>query len=276
MPDRADFRDLYENTHDHNQTGSGIRAVLSKFMDRLHTLDPVLYKDMVEKGIEPAYFAFRWFSLAMAQVRIYAILCYCLLGADSAQDFDLPDVIRIWDSLLASRVLQTPEVPDYLTDFCCAMLLTVRTDLIQQSFSDNIKMLQQYPSIDISTLLALTLDLRARRRPMTFPSGMLGSSNDDLKGRASSLIQQLQQSASTKLDRPFNLANTRVSSFIPGRSRGTVDSNVQNTDALLTDAGIFPPSEGFEVLPGTEGQAQQIGPNVYHVPKDYRPDTTDR
>lgn len=66
---RSDFRDLYESTHDDDQAGSGISAVLSRFMIRLQVIDAELHQNMVEKGIEPAYFAFRWFSLALAQVK---------------------------------------------------------------------------------------------------------------------------------------------------------------------------------------------------------------
>lgn len=158
----SDCRDLFERTHDHNTSddaGRGVSAVLTRFMDRLKYLDPVLHENMMGKAIEPTYFAFRW---------------YCCL---MAQEFDLPgkcqklvlnvltviDVIRLWDSIFADRCLETSDNPGYLTDFCCALLINVRDELIAQSFADNIKLLQQYPSQDIGPILSLAIDLRKQK-----------------------------------------------------------------------------------------------------------------
>lgn len=144
----SEARDLFERTHDHDQSddaGRGINAVLSRFMDRLQFLDAELHDSMTNQQIEPTYFAFRWFC--------------CMLS----QDFSLPDVIRIWDSIFADRADVNPLRVGYLTDFCCALLINVREKLLYQAFADNIKLLQHYPQQDIGPVLSLTLQLRGRQ-----------------------------------------------------------------------------------------------------------------
>ncbi len=145
----AESRDLFERTHDHD-AGNGIDSVLSRFMERLKMFDYELWSDFNVKEIHPTYFAFRWFT--------------CLL----AQEFSLPDVIRLFDSVLADEKggtdnrIQSGERA-YLMDFCCALLIYIREDLLGGTFSDNIKLLQQYPVADITPLLVLANTLRQRR-----------------------------------------------------------------------------------------------------------------
>lgn len=156
----SEARDLFERTHDHDESddaGRGISAVLSRFMDRLKVLDPELHTAMLNQQIEPAYYAFRWYCCMMAQ------------------EFTLPDVIRLWDSILADRAQPDPAKAGYQTDFCCALLINVRSRLLEQSFADNIKMLQHYPTQDIGTILSLALDLGRRTAPKRSPFPSLSS-----------------------------------------------------------------------------------------------------
>lgn len=65
------------------------------------------------------FYAFRWITL------------FC------AQEFEFPDVIRLWDSLFSD-----PDRFHFLSCFCVAMVCTLRTDLLSNDFADNLKMLQ--------------------------------------------------------------------------------------------------------------------------------------
>ncbi|ETE64822.1 hypothetical protein L345_09408, partial [Ophiophagus hannah] len=73
-----------------------------------------------EQNIKPQFFAFRWLTLLLSQ------------------EFLLPDVIRIWDSLFAddSRF-------DFLLLVCCAMLTLIRDQLLEGDFTVNMRLLQE-------------------------------------------------------------------------------------------------------------------------------------
>lgn len=69
----------------------------------LFTLGPVTGSGSVpqeEQNIKPQYFTFRWLTLLLSQ------------------EFLLPDVIRIWDSLFSDR-----DRFHFLLLVCCAMLM---------------------------------------------------------------------------------------------------------------------------------------------------------
>jgi len=54
-----------------------------------------------------------------------------------SQEFPLPEVLRIWDSLLSDITRS-----DLLIDVCTAMLTLVRDEILQNEFPENMKLLQ--------------------------------------------------------------------------------------------------------------------------------------
>ena len=54
-----------------------------------------------------------------------------------SQEFPLPDVLRIWDSILSDETRS-----EFLINVCCAMLTIVRSDILRNEFPDNMKLLQ--------------------------------------------------------------------------------------------------------------------------------------
>ena len=54
-----------------------------------------------------------------------------------SQEFPLPDVLRIWDSILSDETRS-----EFLIHVCCAMLTIVRNEILQNEFPENMKMLQ--------------------------------------------------------------------------------------------------------------------------------------
>ncbi|RKO85950.1 rab-GTPase-TBC domain-containing protein, partial [Blyttiomyces helicus] len=97
-------------------TDSGIGASMGRLMRALRERDLPLWKDLQLKNIHPAFFAFRWLTVLLTQ------------------EFSLPDVIRLWDSILADVALDNRGTAppsggkregrfEFLIDFCCAMLM---------------------------------------------------------------------------------------------------------------------------------------------------------
>jgi len=109
----------------------GIMGLINKFNTVLNQKDPELWKDFEEKNLNPQYYSFRWLTLLLSQ------------------EFDLPDVLRLWDSLFADSFRF-----QFLLYVCTAMLICVREQLLDGSFADNLKMIQHYPLQDIHIILS--------------------------------------------------------------------------------------------------------------------------
>ncbi|KAJ3290639.1 hypothetical protein HK104_006627 [Borealophlyctis nickersoniae] len=155
--------------------GNGIGSSMARLMKRLRRRDLELWKDFQLKGIDAAFFAFRWLTVLLTQ------------------EFSLPDLIRIWDSMIADLSVDIVEKSsgsplqaaqngdangreghfDFLLDFCCAMLVCKRQDLLAGSFADNVKLLQRtcqteklqnYPVDDINIILRQVFAFREAER----------------------------------------------------------------------------------------------------------------
>lgn len=106
----AEFRDNFIKTLDNSD--SGIGALMSRFSTVLARYDGQVKASLDEKGIKPMFYGFRWLT--------------CLLS----QEFPLPDVIRLWDSLFAKRDRQ-----EYLIYICCSLVCIVRSAIIESGVS---------------------------------------------------------------------------------------------------------------------------------------------
>ncbi|TRY84225.1 hypothetical protein DNTS_026646 [Danionella cerebrum] len=93
--------------------------------------------ERVEQCIRPQYFSFRWLTLLLSQ------------------EFLLPEVIRIWDSLFSHR-----ERFDFLIPVCCAMLILIRDQLLAGDFTSNMRLLQDYPISEVHTILSRAKELQ--------------------------------------------------------------------------------------------------------------------
>ncbi|CAG0889196.1 unnamed protein product [Darwinula stevensoni] len=125
----AEIRDFFIKTLD--DSASGIHGLMSKIERTLESLDRTLWEKLNKQEIRPQYYCFRWFTLLLSQ------------------EFPLPDVIRTWDSLFADE-----KRFDFLMHMCLAMLLLVRDKLLIGDFPSNMKLLQNYPPMDIAVIIS--------------------------------------------------------------------------------------------------------------------------
>lgn len=150
-------RDQFVKQLDHDSR-VGVKATLNILETKLFQVAPDLANDLNKKGLNSAYYAFRWITL---------------LGA---QEFDLPDVIRLWDALLSHTPLYLgsengiPNLSNGLATsplntmimVCVAMLCLTRPVLMSGSFTDNLQLLQSYPPLyDIATIVELAYHIEA-------------------------------------------------------------------------------------------------------------------
>ncbi|CAN7038980.1 unnamed protein product [Brassica oleracea var. botrytis] len=109
------FRDFYCQQLDNSVVG--IRSAITR----------------LSQLVNPQFYAFRWITLLLTQ------------------EFIFFDSLHIWDALLSD-----PEGPlESLLGICCAMLVLVRKRLIAGDFTSNMKLLQHYPTTNISHLFVI-------------------------------------------------------------------------------------------------------------------------
>jgi len=130
----SDIRDFFIKTLDDSATG--IQSMMIRLNNRLNEIDNAVATVLGNQGIKMQYFAFRWLTLLLSQ------------------EFALPDVLRLWDALLTDETRSK-----LLIDVCVSMLFLTRDTLLNNDFASNMKMLQNYPLMDMSLILAKAKEL---------------------------------------------------------------------------------------------------------------------
>ncbi|XP_065188083.1 TBC1 domain family member 13-like [Sycon ciliatum] len=134
----SEIKDNFIKTLD--DSACGIGAMMVQLMELLQKCDKPLHDLLVEKQhLSPQFYAFRWLTLLLSQ------------------EFQLPDLIRLWDSFLAER-----SCFDFLIYTCCAMIVVQRDKLMENDFAHNMKLLQNYPDIDVHVLLRKAIEIKER------------------------------------------------------------------------------------------------------------------
>ncbi|KAI3459680.1 hypothetical protein Pfo_016343 [Paulownia fortunei] len=131
------FRDNFVQQLDNSVVG--IRFTITRLSRLLKEHDEELWRHLeMTTKVNPQFYAFRWITLLLTQ------------------EFNFADSLLIWDTLLSD-----PDGPqETLLQICCAMLIIVRKRLLVGDFTFNLKLLQNYPSTNISHLLYVANKLR--------------------------------------------------------------------------------------------------------------------
>jgi hypothetical protein len=101
------IRDNFMKIYDHSEFGILVR--MQRFLMLLKKIDYEIHYLFEKQKIKPEFYAFRWLTLLLSQ------------------EFRLPDVIRIWDSLFADQERNF----EFLLYICCAMIVSVYDFIIQ-------------------------------------------------------------------------------------------------------------------------------------------------
>eukprot|EP00262_Sarcandra_glabra_P008538 TRINITY_DN22067_c0_g1_i1.p1 TRINITY_DN22067_c0_g1~~TRINITY_DN22067_c0_g1_i1.p1 ORF type:complete len:434 (+),score=52.56 TRINITY_DN22067_c0_g1_i1:112-1413(+) len=133
------FRDHFCQQLDNSVVG--IRSTITRLSQLLKEHDEELWRHLeITTKVNPQFYAFRWITLLLTQ------------------EFNFADSLHIWDTLLSD-----PEGPqETLLRVCCAMLILIRRRLLAGDFTSNLKLLQNYPSTNISHLLYVAEKLCVR------------------------------------------------------------------------------------------------------------------
>uniref|UniRef100_A0A1B6LT36 TBC1 domain family member 13 n=1 Tax=Graphocephala atropunctata TaxID=36148 RepID=A0A1B6LT36_9HEMI len=133
----AEIRDFFIKSLD--EAECGINHLMSRLCDQLKNNDHKIYTRLQQQELCPQYYSFRWLTLLLSQ------------------EFPLPDVLRIWDSLFAD-----PQRFSFLIHICCAMIVILRDQLLAGDFPANVKLLQNFPLTDIQIVLSKAAELAGK------------------------------------------------------------------------------------------------------------------
>lgn len=133
----SEIRDFFIKTLD--ETDHGINEMMNRMLKQLRNDDHDVYFRLQELDLKPQFYSFRWITLLLSQ------------------EFPLPDVLRIWDSLFSDE-----NRFDFLIFVCCAMIVILRKQLLEGDYSSNIKLLQSFPPMDVQIILSKAVDLSKR------------------------------------------------------------------------------------------------------------------
>lgn len=96
----SEIRDFFIKTLDESE--GGIKQKMTKLSCLLKEKDVEVWNRLRDQELYPQYYSFRWLTLMLSQ------------------EFPLPDVCRIWDSVFADE-----NRFKFLVDVCCAMIMLV-------------------------------------------------------------------------------------------------------------------------------------------------------
>ncbi|XP_012940740.1 TBC1 domain family member 13 [Aplysia californica] len=131
----GEIRDFFIKTLD--DAPCGIGSKMNQLMAMVQKYDRPLWQRLEDQELRPQFFAFRWITLLLSQ------------------EFQLPEVLRIWDSLFADK-----DRFDFLIYVCCAMLVSIRHELLRGDFPNNMKLVQRMGStIDLQQVLTKAREL---------------------------------------------------------------------------------------------------------------------
>jgi len=133
----SDMRDAFVKSLDHEDDGMFGRV--KHFSTLLQEKDHEVWNHLSTEKVEPLFYAVRWLMLMLTQ------------------DLEMPDIFRVWDTLLSDLARPHP----FLLYICVAMVILVREALLAGDFSDCLKLLQRYPPTAIDDILRLAQRLRS-------------------------------------------------------------------------------------------------------------------
>ena len=136
----AEIEQCFSREFDHAMMDT--QNPVGRYQALLALLDRELFVDLARKNIDARFYVLRWLSLLFTQ------------------ELELPDVLRLWDSLLGD-----PHRFRFLLFFACAMVMSVREQILANEFGPCLMLLQNMPVGDVCQLIARATQLMESTDP---------------------------------------------------------------------------------------------------------------
>lgn len=140
-----EFADLFIREKD--QTRSGIQTRIKGVNLLLREIDKEMYNQFHDNGVEIQFFMFRWYTLLFTQ------------------EYELPDVIRLWDSILSFVKIDCNKITDkfmFLNFLSLAAILMKKEEVINEDFAG---IMMAYQNTDF---LEVTYHIKAATRILEY------------------------------------------------------------------------------------------------------------
>ena len=217
----SEIRDRFIKSLDSAPTG--ILAVVASLNDLLKDCDYDLWKHLEEIGVDPRFYSFRWLTLLLSQ------------------EFELPEVLRLWDSFFADD-----NRFEFLLYFCCAMIVCVKDQLIVGDFAEVLRILQHYGEngLNFQQVLTKASELKRGRENknkveepafvvVTAPTPVTNSNNNNNNNnntspRSSSPISTSSSSSNLNQSNTLNPVQQQSTVNRPSVSSNNTSSNSNN------------------------------------------------
>ncbi|ORX45764.1 RabGAP/TBC [Piromyces finnis] len=208
---------------------NGIGQSMLRLYKRIELRDREVYIHLRSKKILPAYFAFRWLSVLLTQ------------------EFNLPEIIRIWDSLLSDinmDIFNEDQMEkrkrdgrfDFLIELCCAMIMCVRKKIITEDTADIIKLLQNYPIQDVNIVLQLAYKNFERPLRPRITSEQIQQRQEYLKRKHQQQLQQTRSSEVTnQIKNSINSLENKLQSLDFSKMFNQVSEKLTSITSPITD-----------------------------------------
>eukprot|EP00927_Polykrikos_kofoidii_P060567 TRINITY_DN5550_c0_g1_i2.p1 TRINITY_DN5550_c0_g1~~TRINITY_DN5550_c0_g1_i2.p1 ORF type:complete len:508 (-),score=84.10 TRINITY_DN5550_c0_g1_i2:178-1701(-) len=125
----SEMRDTFVKSLDH--TDGGLIGRIGQFSDLLKLKDPKVWLHLDTQGVSPIHYSLRWLTLMLTQ------------------ELEMPDVLRMWDSLLSDDKRPLP----LLLYVCVAKVCRIREAILAGDFTDCMRLLQHYPPFSVDDIL---------------------------------------------------------------------------------------------------------------------------
>ncbi|EPR64594.1 TBC domain-containing protein [Toxoplasma gondii GAB2-2007-GAL-DOM2] len=148
-------------------TDHGVSGRIARLSALLKKKDIVVWTHLETIGVDPQFYALRWLLLLLTQ------------------EFQLPDVLVLWDAFIADDGWPLP----LLYYVCVSMILWLRPALLAGDFTACMKLLQHLPAFDPQVLLRTAVRMReediaegpAAVSDVSSPSASLSARANDLE-----------------------------------------------------------------------------------------------
>ena len=136
------FENFMENIKDIfikklDNTDKGITTRLKKLNMLIKMLDYRINDQLLKYKIEMEFFAFRWLTLFFTQ------------------DFEMPDILRLWDSILSED-----DIFDFMNMIMLALIRNKTDGILNNEFAGIMSVLQDFDSISVEKLIKDAVKVR--------------------------------------------------------------------------------------------------------------------
>ena len=129
-----ELKDVFLRSKDN--TENGINTRIKHLTDVLRVTDREVYNLFYDEKVEVQFFAFRWYTLLLTQ------------------EFEMPEILRLWDSILSDRKLL-----NFMIYICLAIIRIKRNEIIEKDFATIMLSMQNLEKIEIEKLIYTAVDI---------------------------------------------------------------------------------------------------------------------